>query len=92
MPVRRLTLIFEYLTFFSRVQIHTQYGLMLTTLKKFYVLGFLQPIPVFFKCVRSAVHISLTYFHMQHAPAMVSPTYTLTNGTPFQTTLISTSG
>lgn len=91
MPVRRLILIFEFLTSFSSVQIRTQYGHMLTTL---YVLSsrvnylFLQPIPVFFKCVRFAVHISQICFHMQHVPAMIPPTFTMTGETTDQTTLI----
>lgn len=95
MPVRRLILIFEFLTSFSSVQIRTQYGHMLTTL---YVLSprvnylFLKPIPVFFKCVRFAVHISQICFHMQHVPAMIPPTFTMTGETTDQTTLILTSG
>lgn len=39
MPVRRMTLNFEYLTLFSSVQIRTHYGHMLTTLTKLYVLS-----------------------------------------------------
>lgn len=98
MPLRQLTKIFEYLTSLSSVQIRLQYGLQYDDTNEILRLKFtckllvLQPIPVFFKCVHSAVHISQICFHVKHVPAMVCPTYTMTGGTAFPTTLISTPG
>lgn len=68
MPGRWLTPIFENLTPFSNVQTRTQNGHIQTIPMKFCAVSLhvnylsLRPIHMFFKCVRSAVHIHKSIF------------------------------